>query len=312
MVQLKQAVRNLSVDSHLSSSEIFNRVIKEVQEFLFRQGGFSAANWGDVLIDCINIWVTEHPNLFKLYHFLNHILILLQTKRKDELSSTEALAYVRDYIEFWEPVANKVTNNFIDAVDLNDASVLLHGDNVLIHQLFKKLADYGVKPNIYQTVTRPTMEGKNQAKILAGLGFDVSYIEDVTVGKFVSLIDVFISGADGIRKNHFINKAGTLMISLACERFKKPHYVLCDSRNIMNEAESSPELIRKLTAEPPKNADAMWAFPPNGVVPISYYYDTTPSNIIDKFVLEFGVFDPEQIEELDVSYPVSSLLDISY
>lgn len=312
MVQLKQAVRNLSVDSLLSSSEIFNRVTKEVQEFLFRQGGFSAANWGDALIDCINIWVAEHPNLFKLYHFLNHVLILLQTKRKDELTSTEALSYVQDYLKFWEPVTNKVTDNFIDAVDLTDASVLLHGDNVLIHELFKKLANYGVRPNIYQTVTRPTMEGKNQAKILAGLGFNVSYIEDVTVGKFVSLIDVFISGADGIRKNHFINKAGTLMISLACERFKKPHYVLCDSRNIMNESESSPELIRKLTAEPPKNADAMWAFPPTGVVPISYYYDTTPSNIIDKFVLEFGVFDSEQIEELDVSYPVSSLLDISY
>jgi len=311
MVQLKQAIRNLSVDTPLSSSEIFNRIVKEVQEFLFRQGGFTAANWGDVLIDSINKVVSDHPNLFKLYHFLNHLLILMQTKRKDKLTSTEALAYLQEYMKFWEPVSNKVTDNFIDAVDLTDASVLLHGDNVLVHQLFKKLADFDVRPNIYQTVTRPTLEGKNQAKILAGLGFEISYIEDVTVGKFVSLIDVFISGADGIRKNNFINKAGTLMISLACERFKKPHYVLCDSRNIMNETESSPELIRKLTAEPPKSAEKMWAFPPTGVIPISYYYDTTPSSIIDKFVLEFGVFGPEQIEELDISYPVSSLLDIS-
>jgi len=312
MVQLKQAIRNLSVDTKLSSSEIFNKIVKEVQEFLFRQGGFTAVNWGQVLIESVNTLVSEHPNLFNLYHFLNHVLILLQTKRKEELTSTEALNYVQDYIKFWQPVINKVTDNFIDAVDLNDASVLLHGDNILIHQLFKKLANVGVRPNIYQTATRPTLEGKNQAKVLAGLGFEVAYIEDVTVGKFVSLIDVFISGADGVRKNHFINKAGTLMISLACQRFNKPHYVLCDSRNIMNESESSPELIRKLVAEPPKSADKMWSFPPTGVTPISYYYDTTPSNIIEKFVLEFGVFDPEQIEELDVSYPVSSLLDISY
>jgi len=73
---------------------------------------------------------------------------------------------LQEYDKFWQPIADKVTNNFIDAVDLTDASVLLHGDNVLIHQLFKKLAKMNVRPNIYQTVTRPTLEGKNQAKIL--------------------------------------------------------------------------------------------------------------------------------------------------
>jgi len=310
MLQLKQTLINLSVNCTYSSSTIAEQSMQAISEFLIRQGGFTASNWGETLLNSINKLISDHPNIFKLYHYLNHILLLVQTKQKSNLTSTELLAHIDKYEKQWKSVENKILENFIDTVDLNNKTILLHGDNTLVQNLFSKLASTGTKPNIYQTVSRPTAEGKNQAKILSSLGFEVNYIEDVTVGKFLSLIDFALTGADGIRSNHFINKAGTLMIALACKRFGIPYYVISDTRSILNEQECAPELIRKLTAEPPKNADGMWQFPPGGVHPISYYYDTTPNDTVKKFIFELGAYDQQSLKELEVSFPVSSLIDL--
>jgi len=310
MLQLKQTLINLSVNCTYSSSAIAAQSMQAISEFLTRQGGFTASNWGENLLQSINKIISDHPNIFKLYHYLNHILLLVQTKQKSELTSTELLLYINKYEKHWKSVESKILDHFIDTVDLHDKTILLHGDNTLVQNLFAKLASIGIKPKIYQTISRPTAEGKNQAKILSSFGFDINYIEDVTVGKFLSLIDLTLTGADGIRSNHFINKAGTLMIGLACKRFGIPYYVISDSRSILNEQECAPELIRKLTAEPPKNADGMWQFPPGGVHPISYYYDTTPNDTVKNFIFEYGAYTPETLKELEVSFPVSSLIDL--
>jgi len=310
MLQLKQTLINLSVNCTYSSSTIAQQSMQAISEFLIRQGGFTASNWGETLLNSINKLISDHPNIFKLYHYLNHILLLVQTKQKSQLTSTELLSHINKYEKQWKSVENQILDNFIDTIDLNNKTILLHGDNILVQNLFSKLASLGIKPSIYQTVSRPTAEGKNQAKILSSLGFHVNYIEDVTVGKFLSLIDLTLTGADGIRSNHFINKAGTLMIGLACKRFGIPYYVISDTRSILNEQECAPELIRKLTAEPPKNADGMWQFPPGGVHPISYYYDTTPNDTVKKFIFELGAYNQQDLKDLNVSFPVSSLIDL--
>ena len=100
------------------------------------------------------------------------------------------------------------------------------------------------------------------------------------------------------------------MVALACKRFGIPYYVISDTRSILNEQECAPELIRKLTAEPPKNADGMWQFPPGGVHPISYYYDTTPNDTVKKFIFELGAYTQQELKDLDVSFHVSSLIDL--
>ncbi len=310
MLQLKQTLINLSVNCTYSSSAIAAQSMQAIAEFLTRQGGFTASNWGETLLQSVNKLISDHPNIFKLYHYLNHILLLIQTKQKSELTSTELLLHIDKYEKHWKSVENNILDHFIDTVNLEDKTILLHGDNSLVQKLFNKISSMEVKPKIYQTVSRPTSEGKNQAKILSSLGYEVNYIEDVTVGKFLSLIDFALTGADGIRSNHFINKAGTLMIALACKRFGIPYYVISDSRSILNEQECAPELIRKLTAEPPKNADGMWQFPPGGVHPISYYYDTTPNDTVKNFIFELGVYDRHSLKELEVSFPVSSLIDL--
>lgn len=308
MNQLQQSVRKLILEKHLTSNEILKQTMHIIKDFLKRQGGFTANTWESGLVQNLNVLITENPHLFALFHFVNSIFIHLQSQPSHLTTSTAIYDFVADYERQWKNANDEIIKHLHNQVDLNGKSILLHSNSALIQKLFEILADNDISPIIYQTVSRPSNEGKQQAKFLANLGFTVNYVEEVAIGRFIPAIDMAILTADGILKNQFINKAGSLLIALAFHQFKKPTYVLSDTRRRLNEDICPPELLKKLTTEPQKPTDELWQFPPKEVTPINYFYDATPSELITNYITEKGAISPAAMSHHTEDNVVSTLI----
>lgn len=308
MNQLQQSVRKLNLEKHLTSNEILKQTMHIIKDFLKRQGGFTANAWESGLVQSLNVLITENPHLFALFHFVNSIFIHLQSQPSHLTTSTAIYDFVADYERKWQNANNEIIKHLQMEVDLNGKSILLHSNSAMIQQLFKTLAEKNISPTIYQTVSRPSNEGKQQAKFLASLGFTVKYVEEVAIGRFMPAIDIALLTADGILKNQFINKAGSLLIALACNQFNKPTYVLTDTRRRLNEDNCPAELLEKLTTEPQKPTEELWQFPPKEVTPINYFYDATPSELVTNYITEQGAISPVAMRHHTEDTVVSTLI----
>jgi|Deesub1362B_J571_1020462.scaffolds.fasta_scaffold00014_188 translation initiation factor 2B subunit (eIF-2B alpha/beta/delta family) len=77
--------------------------------------------------------------------------------------------------------------------------------------------------------SRPGEEGKDVAKWLEEKGVEVEVIPDASMGYAVKESDFIVSGADSIFEVGFINKVGTLPLSLTSKHFGKPFIVASPS-----------------------------------------------------------------------------------
>ena len=142
----------------------------------------------------------------------------------------------------------------------------------------------GIEATIFQTESRPALEGRQQARILLRLGLEVNLIVDSAVSRVLPNMDLVLLGADHVTLNYFVNKIGSCAIALACQHFKVPVYVLADSRKFI--------ATGKVPDEPLKREEEVWEDAPKGVVIPNYYFESVPNDLVDAFVTETGLKTP--------------------
>lgn len=112
----------------------------------------------------------------------------------------------------------------------------------------------GKKFEVYNTETRPMMQGRATAKALAGAGIKVTSWVDAAMDDAIEGADLILIGADAILKSGAINKIGSEAIAEIAYLRKKPLYIVADSwkfspRNVKIEERSFHEVWNKA----PKN-----------------------------------------------------------
>ncbi len=295
MEQFRQTVFQLNNQEDLPSLEVLNQSISATKAFLQRQGGFNSASWEETLVTGLNQLIGTHAHNFALFHFINELFLFIESKPQYTVTSTEALEFVRIYENHWKKAADTLIENAIAGLNFHNKTILVHSSSELVLRFLKVASLNEQRPIVYQTLSRPSAEGKEQAKLLASMGYTVNFIDEISAGRFVHFIDFALLSADAILTDQYIAKAGSMLIALACNRLMKPVYLLADSRRFLNEQLCDPALIKALTKESPKNSDQLWTFPPRGIKLLNYHYDATPNDVLIRFITESGLFKPEQV-----------------
>jgi translation initiation factor 2B subunit (eIF-2B alpha/beta/delta family) len=100
---------------------------------------------------------------------------------------------------------------------------------------FKKLRSVNPVAEIWQTISLPDKEGEIAHKRLQELGFRAQLVSDKPDKTVFEKIQVFLSGADAVASNSFINKTGTRFIATTTGQMNKQVIVIADPRKFVGD-----------------------------------------------------------------------------
>lgn len=176
--------------------------------------------------------------------------------------------------------------------------ILTHcwGDAPIVHVLREaRLA--GRRFEAVCTETRPYLQGARlTADAIAELGVPVTLITDGMPAALMSRggIATFLAGADRVTMDgHWINKVGTLGISIAAARFAVPAYGVAyapdpaapDPTSVVIE-ERDPDEVLHCRGIRTATERAVGFYPA---------FDVTPPDLVTGFVFERGMFAPDEV-----------------
>lgn len=241
-------------------------------------------------------------------HFLDQLY-------RNYLEDTTAFSFdnfLRAYRQKWDRNATLLAKNLRTYQSVGHGRILVHSNSSTITSLFLALSKDNDPSNttIFQTISHPKKEGLIQGNALQQQGWKVIFIEDAAMGKMLTQSDWIMLGCDVITTTTFVNKIGSMPISAAARLLSIPIYVAGDERKLVNDRNLPKELEAKLLNEAPRDLEELALGP--GKLGFNSYFEHVPLEWINGFVMDKGVFSPQELREkaLNSSYS-DSLMKLS-
>ena len=138
--------------------------------------------------------------------------------------------------------------------------------------------------------SRPALEGRRTAQLLAARAKSVTVITEAQVGAVVEGCDCALLGSDAIYADGSVtNKSGSYLVALACRHRSRPVIVVGDrfkmseTRGVVGETHDPGEV---------------WKNPPRGIRVTNEYFERVPRDLINHIVLEDGVYRPADLRNV--------------
>lgn len=221
-------------------------------------------------------------------HFLGSFEKIFNTGNR--MSREEVADFLISYKREWANVNSGVARQAYNIIGGSGKTFLLHSNSSVIFSFFQCLRANHSKVNVIQTESRPAYEGREEARAIAGLGFEVRLITDSAAGLQMPEVDYVVSGADRIGKNYFVNKTGTYANALLCREFHIPFFVLADSRKI-----SSTQFHPADMPNPRKPSKEVWKTKHPNISVVNMYFEAIPCRLVSAFITEKGRLLPSEL-----------------
>lgn len=301
MTLLQKEFSRINRDNTSGSAEILNNTLDALENSLQADPHLST----DELINELFKLIAKHNQFPVLFHFINYLLLCIDNKgHKGDL----LLKSILQYRKRWNNVPELIARAFYREIPVDGKTVLIHSHSSTLVNLFKFLSRKKCGVKVIQTVSHPMEEGKIQARKIAELGFPVTLTEDSSVSLFLQQIDMFISGADMLTPEGFVNKTGTYFYALCCREKQVPVYVLADSRKLAGPNQIPGPLYRSLLRENEKAPGEIWKKPPQNIRISNHYFEQTPNDLVNAIIMETGTSGPFELKEKAKEIKVSQLL----
>ncbi|MFW5699318.1 MAG: hypothetical protein ACOCXS_00275 [Bacteroidota bacterium] len=222
------------------------------------------------------------PQFAAMRHFIKSLEDELITNTNESLSSDALISFTQNYKTSWKEYQAALVDTMINEIDFNEKNILLHSMSSSVIVLFDRLSSSDMTPVLYHTETRPAFEGRIEATILSNMGFKTNLITDAFSTRLINKIDFMVFGADVVFADSFINKAGTMALTLLAKHFKKPIYVIADKRKMVTSDMYDPEDIIAFRHEEIKPEKEIWSAANDKLSCINYYFEEIPLNHVTK------------------------------
>jgi ribose 1,5-bisphosphate isomerase len=223
-----------------------------------------------------------------------------------------AISAAREFVKESEQAVERIGE--IGSRRIRNGDVLMtHCHSNAVIAVMKKAWVDGRRFSVYVTETRPRLQGRKTAALLARVGIPATVIVDSAARYFMNDVDSVIVGADAITANGaLVNKIGTATIATLAHEARTPFIVASETYKFSPET-AIGELVtieeRDVTEVLPKAL--LQRFPKISVR--NPGFDITLPEYIDLIITERGVIPPQGaimiIHELFGSIQPSELLE---
>ncbi len=171
--------------------------------------------------------------------------------------------------------------------------VLTHCHSSTAVEVIARAYSEGRVVKVYNTETRPFLQGRITFTHLRKYGVPVVQIPDSAVRYIMHEVDYVVVGADTITSNGaVVNKIGTSQVALVAKEARVRVYVAAESYKF------SPltligELVKIEYRDPEEVVPRDWLDKHPGVRVLNPVFDVTPPDYIDAIITEYGVLPPQ-------------------
>ena len=177
-----------------------------------------------------------------------------------------------------------------EAAALVRGTVLTHSASETVTKALRAAHRSGALARVVVAEGRPGFEGRAVAKALCAEGAEVLLVVDAALGLHAREADVALVGADAILPDGaLVNKVGTRLLGLACERAGTPLYAAADRFKVS----ATPTLPLE-----EKSAREVWPDAPEGVQVRNIYFDRTEAPLVTGYATDAGLLAPGAVAPL--------------
>ena len=187
--------------------------------------------------------------------------------------------------------ANKIKNGMI---------VFTHCHSSTVIDILLKAKKQRKRFEVYNTETRPLLQGRITAKELASNDIKVTHFVDSALRIAIKEADLVLLGADAITcESRVINKIGSELVAEVARRYDVPVYICSNSWKF------DPKTVFGFDEEIEKRfRKEVWESPPKNVNISNYAFEIIRPSTISGIISELGIYNPFMfIDEVKKYYP---------
>lgn len=176
------------------------------------------------------------------------------------------------------------------AASLARGVVLTHSASETVTKALRAAARSGLLSRVVVAEGRPGLEGRDLARAVAAEGVDVVLVVDAALGLHAREADLALVGADAVLADGaLVNKVGTRLLALACERAGTPLHAATDRYKVSSGTTLPLE---------EKAASEVWPDAPPGVGVRNIYFDRTEATLVTSYATDAGMLSPGDVGKL--------------
>lgn len=146
----------------------------------------------------------------------------------------------------------------------------------------RAVASDGRKPRVIVAESRPGLEGRATARVLAEAGIETWIVADAALPMLLSQTSALWIGADAVTELGVLNKIGSYTAALAAREHGVPAWAIAVRRKFMPAATPALGIAEMPPAE-------IWDGAPAGVRPRNVYFEMVPMALLRGVVVEDSV-----------------------
>jgi ribose 1,5-bisphosphate isomerase len=227
----------------------------------------------------------------------SNVVKFLFFELKGAKDATECVLIVKkavsDILKILENSKEKISSFGIKLIANND-NIFTHCHSSYVEDILIKAKKSGKKFSVFNTETRPLLQGHITAKNLLKAGINVTMVTDASAGFLISrfsdrglMMDKLIIGCDAILLDgSCVNKIGSFVTAQAAHNEKEKVYI---AGSLLKFYSKNWIKIEK------RPAKEIWSSAPRNLKIINFAFDVIPAEYIEGIICEAGIIKPIQV-----------------
>jgi ribose 1,5-bisphosphate isomerase len=182
----------------------------------------------------------------------------------------------------------------------NKSIVFTHCHSGTVISILLEAKRQGKKFQVYNTETRPNLQGRITAQELLKAGIPVTMFVDSSSTSALNKADLFLFGVDAITsQGSVINKIGNKMMAEIAQKYDVPSYACSFSWKF-----DPKTMLGKIEKLESRDEKEVWPGKPKKLKISNVVFEEIPSHLITGIVSELGVLEPGAfVSEFSIKYP---------
>jgi translation initiation factor 2B subunit (eIF-2B alpha/beta/delta family) len=304
MNQIAALVRPIQEDLLSGAAEIALRAITIFQAVLTLDTTTDVDSLRANLIECAHALLKAQPAMAPVFHLCNQVLSTAEKAKSADALRIDCQKTLTDYEKKLCDDVAKIADYVLDVIPPGELIFAYSFSSTVVSCLLSARAR-GRYFRVACTESMPSMEGRKLASQLAEGKIEVMYTYDSAMGLVLPNCSVAFMGCDCVGAPGLVNKAGSLLLALACKDMGIPLYCLASTDKFVSE----DRLFEFENHERP--GSEVWSDAPAEVKVLNRQFELIPVDYISGIITEKGMIRANQVEEQIAQYRVHEALALS-
>ncbi len=243
--------------------------------------------------EAADLLLSSRPTEPLSFNLVKYIFLKLKKAKNAKECTLIVKKSVDDILKTLEESRRKIARHGAELVKNND-NIFTHCHSSVVEDILIRAKKSKKKFNVFNTETRPLLQGHITAKNLLKAGIYVTMVTDASAGFFISrfsdrglMMDKVIIGCDAmLLDGSCVNKIGSFVTALAAHNEKEKVYIAGSLLKF------HPKNWIKIEKRPAKE---IWSSAPKNLKIINLAFDVIPSEYIEGIICEAGIIKPNQV-----------------